>query len=122
MYEPNRAIIKAGLSAEYAYTLGLNMLAPNSHLFISMSPQATLISDFQGRKFQIIERIAYKPKEIIDYLKTNAISKANITIRNFRETTDELKKRYTIKDGGSHYLFFTTDNENQRWMFDCRAI
>ncbi len=118
LYEPNRAIIKAGLCYEYAQSCGLKMLAPQSLFFIS----DLLIENFQGRRFEVIERIWYKPRVIKDYLKTLKIIQANITIRNFRETTDELRKRFRLNDGGNHYLCFTTDNEEVSWLYHCRQI
>jgi predicted Ser/Thr protein kinase len=37
-------------------------------------------------------------------LKNN---KANITIRNFPKTVDQIRKETKIKEGGDSYLFFT---------------
>ena len=53
--------------------------------------EINLLPDFDGRRFEIIERLAYKPKIIKTYFETNGIKQANITTRNFRETPKILK-------------------------------
>lgn len=118
LYEPNRAIIKAGLSSAYAFNLNLHMLSPNSHFFISDE----LKDNFYGRTFKIIERVEYKPKLLKSYFEEHKIKQANVTTRNFRETPEELKKRYKIKDGGDNYLCFTTDQAGISWLFHCMQI
>lgn len=118
LYEPNKSIIKAGLSADYAEYLKIEMLDSNSHFLISDQH----MFDFQGRTFQIIIKILYKPKLIKEYLETESISKVNIITRNFRETTDDLWKRFKLKVGGDVYLCFTTDSQNQCWMYHCKQI
>lgn len=118
LYEPNRAIIKAGHSNDYAFSINLKMLSSNSHFFISDE----LKDDFDGRTFEIIEQAEYKPKLLKTYFEEHKIKQANITTRNFRETAEELKKRYKLKDGGSIYLCFTIDNEGKSWFFNCRQI
>jgi hypothetical protein len=113
LYEPNRAIIKAGLSAEYCAYLKVKMLSLQSHFFVSDQ----LISPFFGRTFQMVKCMPYKPKFIIKYLEINYINKANISCRNFRETPEQLKVRFKLKDGGENYLFFTTDHEKKTWFY-----
>jgi hypothetical protein len=115
LYEPNKAIIKAGLSKDYCEFINANMLAANSHLFVSDHK----IENVFGRTFIIKERIAYKPKLIKAFFNTNSIKKANVTIRNFRETTAQLRERFKLNDGGEDYLFFTTDQDQNAWMFHC---
>jgi hypothetical protein len=39
-------------------------------------------------------------------------NQANITTRNFPYSVQELRRKHKIKDGGSNYLFFTTDADN----------
>jgi len=116
LYEPNKAIIKAGLTAHYGSKIGLKMISVNSHFFIS----DFLVEGFYGRTFDIIERLEYKPKLIKVYLEKNAIRQANITTRNFRETPELLKKRFKIKDGGAITLCFSIDSEGKSWLFHCK--
>ena len=38
----------------------------------------------------------------------SGVSKANIAVRNFPTTVDDLRKKLKLKDGGDVYLFATT--------------
>ena len=39
----------------------------------------------------------------------DGVTHANITVRNFPLTAPQLRRRLKLKDGGSNYLFATTD-------------
>lgn len=114
LYEPNAAIMKSGafdlLSEEYQ----INKLHKNTHLYTSKNP-----IEFPGRRFIIIDQILYNKASIKKELK---LQKANITTRNFPETVSSLRKKLKIKDGGDHYLFFTTLENNQKVILTCRKI
>ena len=43
-----------------------------------------------------------------------AITKANITTRNFPDTAQQIRKKSGIKDGGHTYMFFTTDINDKK--------
>ncbi len=113
LYEPDNTIIKAGLSEEYAEFLGLSPLGPQTHFYISDK----LIDEFQGRVFKVMHRLSYKPKLITEYLKRNGIDRADITVRNFRETSSELSARFKIKQTGGNCLCFANDHQKQAWMY-----
>jgi hypothetical protein len=105
LYEPNASIMKAGAFHSVAKQLNVFKLHQHSHLYTSECLVA-----FPGRGFKIENVIAYNKKE----LKNLAITKANITTRNFPETVEQIRKKLGIKDGGDVYLFFTTDMDNRR--------
>jgi len=113
LYEPNASILKAGgfkvLSAAYC----MKKLHPNSHLYTSDE----LVADFPGRVFRIEKSYSFNKKEMKDLLGN--ISKANISIRNFPSTVDELRKRTKLKDGGDVYLFATTLNSGDKVLLEC---
>lgn len=113
LYEPNASILKAGgfkvLSAAYC----MKKLHPNSHLYTSDE----LVADFPGRVFRIQKSYSFNKKEMKDLLGN--ISKANISIRNFPSTVDELRKRTKLKDGGDVYLFATTLNSGDKVLLEC---
>lgn len=48
--------------------------------------------------------------------------KANITIRNFPDTVETIRKKWKIKDGGNDYCFFTTDTFNNKIVLICSKI
>ena len=105
LYEPNAAILKAGAFHSISKQLDVYKLHKHSHLYT----KNTLL-DFPGRRFKVELMIPYNKKE----LKNSAISKANITTRNFPETVQQIRKKYKINDGGEIYLFFTTNINNKR--------
>ncbi len=74
--------------------------------------------EFPGRSFKIDNVINYNKKE----LKKLSDTKANITVRNFPENVESIRKRFKIKDGGEDYLFFTTINKNQFKVIKCNKI
>lgn len=110
LYEPNAAILKAGAFNTISEKLSVFKLHKHSHLYTSES-----LIPFPGRSFKIEKMILYNKKE----LKELAITKANITTRNFPETVEQIRKKLHIKDGGDVYLFFTTDVDNNKIVIIC---
>lgn len=113
LYEPNSAIQKAGCSRTLAVKYGLGKLHPNSHLFTS----DVLIKDFPGRVFEATEVLGFSKAEI---KKVQTIKKANITIRNFPESVQQLRKRLKIAEGGDNYIFATTMADERKVLILCR--
>lgn len=106
LYEPNSALLKAGAFTIVAKVLTIDKLHKHSHLYSSDS-----LIDFPGKRFKIIEVIAYSKKAIT---KRFSNKKANIIIRNFPETVAQLRGKYKIKDGSDLFLFFTTNLNNDK--------
>ena len=116
LYEPNAAIMKAGCFAELTRRWPVWQLAPNSHLFLS----SERLTDFPGRSFQVIRMGTLNKKQIPTLIKD--IRQANITVRNFPLTVAELRRRLKIKDGGDHYIFASTTENNTHILFVCRKV
>ncbi len=113
LYEPNAAILKAGAFKLIAKDLEVNKINEHSHLYTSKE-----LVQFPGRVFKIENMINYNKKE----LKTFSGRKANITVRNFPENVEKIRKRFKIKEGGDVYLFFTTINNNQFKVIKCTKV
>lgn len=105
LYEPNAAILKSGGFHSISHQLKLFKLHQHSHLYTSQQ-----LVDFPGRCFKIEKLLSFNKKA----LKKEAIKKANITTRNFPETVQQIRKKFSIKDGGNLYLFFTTDIDGNK--------
>ncbi len=101
LYEPNASILKSGAFKIISYILKLSKLHKHSHLYTS-----TKLIDFPGRRFKILEVLPYNKKVITKRLGN---TKANISVRNFPESVNQLRSKYKIKDGGYLYVFFTTN-------------
>jgi hypothetical protein len=113
LYEPNAAILKAGLFTELT-KLGVYKLQKNSHLYTSDA-----LIDFPGRRFKIQHCISYHKKQLSKLIPTK---QANITTRNFPETVAQIRKKTGFKDGGNHYLFFTTNLNNKHIVIICKKV
>ena len=61
----------------------------------------------QGRSFAIESIATMNKKELKQLLA--GLTHANIAVRNFPLTVAQLRKKLKLKDGGSTYLFATTD-------------
>ena len=114
LYEPNAAILKAGLFNEVSHKLKVFKIHKNSHLYTSNK-----IIKFPGRRFEILHQVRYNKKEILKLLPNN---KANITTRNFPETVAQIRNKTNIKEGGDLYLFFTTDINNKLIVLVCKKV
>lgn len=113
LFEPNAAILKAGAFKLIAKDFKVGKFNLHSHLYTSKE-----LVKFPGRSFKIENVIDYNKKE----LKKLSGTKANITVRNFPESVQNIRKRFKIKDGGEDYLFFTTVNNNQFKVIKCARI
>ena len=111
LYEPNSAIMKSGLFHSISEKFKISKLHPNSHLYTSEK-----LADFPGRIFKIEKILPFKPKILKRELN---LEKANISTRNFPKTPEQLTKMLNLKDGGEHYLFFTTDLDGGKIVLHC---
>ena len=89
IYEPSAAILKAGAYKLVAERFGLHKLDINTHLYAS----DTLVPDFPGRIWKIAE--SQEPK---------AKRQANVLIRNYPLTPEQLKKKLHLRDGGTAFV------------------
>jgi len=96
LYEPNAAVMKSGAFNLVSEQFNISKLHKNSHLYTSEH----YISNFPGKIFKIKEVMAYKP--------VKDLSQVNISVRNFPDTPDKVRKKLNLRDGGNIFLFCTT--------------
>lgn len=101
LYEPHPAILKAGAFKTLCEKYGVNKLAANSQLYTS----AHLVENFPGRSMKVVAICKPDMREIAQHIGGD---KANLTVRNFPAKTDELRKKWKLREGGDFYLFATT--------------
>jgi len=114
LYEPNASLLKAGAFSIVSQSFNLLKLHPNSHLYTSDQ----FLPDFPGRIFQVESFFQFHSKELKSQLKN--ILKANITIRNFPNTVNEIRKKTSLREGGDIYLFATTLNDGKKVLIRCK--
>ena len=93
IYEPNAAILKAGAYKLVAQRFGLQKLDVNTHLYTS----ETLVPDFPGRVWKVKEPTPTLPKG-------KEMKQANVLVRNYPLTAEQLKKKLHLRDGGTAYV------------------
>lgn len=113
LYEPNPSLLKSGAFNTTCKYFRINKLQKNSHLYTSDDP----VENFQGRSFKIVN--------VLDFGKhtqktISELQKANITVRNFPENVEYLRKKLKVKDGGEDFLFFTTLYNEKKVVIHCR--
>lgn len=111
LYEPNSAVMKSGVFGAVANHYTLAKLHAHSQLYTSDE-----LVDFAGRRFEIQHILPYGKAEMKQYVEGK---KMNITVRNFPLKTEELQKKWKIKDGGDVYTFFTTNKNGDKTVLIC---
>ena len=91
----------------------IGKLHKHSHLYTS----DTLL-DFPGRRFKIEKQLPFNKK----LFAKERITKANITTRNFPLSVNDIRKKLKINDGGSTYLFFTTNLNGEKIILVCSKL
>ena len=99
LYEPDVTLMKALAFGSLCHRFSVSQLDYDTHLMTSDQ----LIPDFAGRIFEVKEQFPFSSKNL-KRLK-HMIPQANIATRNFPLSTDELRRRTGIRDGGNIYLF-----------------
>lgn len=94
LYEPNAAIIKAGAFRLVGERYSIAKLDTNTHLYTS----DTLLPDFQGRVWKVIDAHLAKPSTLDPKLKYSIIS------RNYPLSPEQMRKKYKLQDGNDCYL------------------
>ena len=113
LYEPNASIQKAGCPKSLGAHYHVDKLHPNSHLYTSIEH----VHDFPGRTFEIVEVLGFSKADI---KRVQSLGKANITVRNFPENVQLLRKRLKLSDGGENYIFATTLNDSSKALIVCK--
>ena len=114
LYEPDVTLMKAGAFGSLCARYPVWQLDVDTHLMTSDE----WIPEFPGRVFEVEEMIPFSSK-VLKRLKKE-IPQANIAVRNFVMTADELRKKTGIKDGGEVYLFGAKVKDMGQMLLICR--
>ena len=116
LFEPNAALLKAGAYKLVSSRFSLDKLHVNSHLYTS----DRLPDEFPGRVFEVVDCFSFSHSE--QKRLHQVTSKANISVRNFPSSVEELRKKLKLADGGDFYLFATTLADNQKRLVLSRKV
>jgi len=114
LYEPNSSVMKSGLFKSVGSSFSLSKLHVNTHLYTSLEHK----TDFPGRVFEVVKIWGNTKQELKELVLK--IPKANISVRNFPLTVEEIRKKIKIKDGGEIYLFACTLADGKKAIIECR--
>lgn len=98
LYEPSPAIMKIAPWSEICSRWPeLRKMSPNSHLFVS----ADRVEGFPGKELRIESILNKKEIKSLKGMKTNVLT------RNYPLSSDQLKKKCGVTDGGDIFLIGT---------------
>lgn len=100
IYIPNNAILKAGVFNLISQRFGLKKLHPNTHIYTSDQKS----DDFPGRILEM---------KVIDSKQIKKKEQFNIISKNYPLKPEDIKKKYSLKDGGEAYLIFTQSKQGK---------
>jgi hypothetical protein len=113
LYEPNAAVLKAGAFKSFALQYGLQKLHEHTHLYTSMERVAAV----PGRVFEVLHTCKYDKKTLLSALPTPM---AHVATRNFPDSSEQVRRKLGLRDGGDFYLFALTDMAARRVVCVCR--
>ncbi len=96
IYEPNSSILKSGAFKLTGKKLNLKKLHVNTHLYTSDE----VLNSFPGKVFEISVELKNPKKEI----EKQAF---HLLVKNYPLKTEEVRKKYKIKEGNDSTLIFT---------------
>jgi len=112
LYEPDAALLKSGAFNLIATRYNLQKLSAQTHLYTS----AEINTEFPGRIFQVLRTIS--PGD----LKKEKDLSGNVITRNYRDTPENLIKKYRIKSDDKRFLVFTEMNKKGFVVIEANII
>ncbi len=100
LFEPGKALLKAG-AFDLPCRYGLEKLSQHTHLYLA-SARVEALQPF-GKWFRILETLPLDKRAMRDIGRR--YPRASVTARNIPLTSDALRKKLGVADGGSVHIF-----------------
>ena len=114
LFEPGKAMLKAG-AFDLPCRYGMAKIGRHTHMYTGPVPEE--LRPF-GKVYEILETVPLNNRSIKDIAKR--YSRASVTARNIPLTSDQLRKKLGVKDGGSIHIFgIHSDEQNANLLFVC---
>ena len=110
LYEPYPAVMKMQPIKTLSGRFNAIKLHQNTHIYVSTK----IITDFPGDCYKINKIYPFSSRIIKDVAKD--YPRANIAVRNFIMSADELRKRLKIKDDSKYRLYGVTISNGDRLL------
>lgn len=114
LFQPSKALRKAGAFRLLSARFGLAKLAPSTHLYTGDTPTP----DFPGKTFEVTEVLPWN-NATIKALRQR-YDRIDLTALNFLLDTDALRHRLNIPAGGPTHAFTTTLYDRQKVLIVCQ--
>ncbi|MAM92752.1 MAG: hypothetical protein CMI15_14965 [Opitutaceae bacterium] len=115
LYEANPSIMKGGGFKVLGDRIGIPLVHPRTRFYASDQ----LISDFPGRVFEILGQGELRRKSASELFPDR---QANVMARNVGLSSEELKNRLKLRDGGSLYAIGAMDVSGKRRLLKCIRV
>ncbi len=116
LYEPNASILKAGAFKTVCRRFAVQKLAPDTHLYTS----ATLIDDFPGRRWRIIDSASFAKKDLRRLLA--GIDAADLSVRGFPASVAMLRRQLHLREGGNSHFIASTLVDSTKILFRVERV
>jgi hypothetical protein len=113
LFEPNASLMKGLCFGPLSQLFDLRAVGINSHLFVAPAASGRL----PGRRF-VVDGVSGLGRRAVRELLGD-IKTANVSVRNFPLSADQLRRRLKLRDGGDVYLFGTTAADGQHILLRC---
>lgn len=116
LYEPNASIMKAGAFKTIAKRLGVQKLAPSTHLYASN----ILLPQFPGRCWEVLDFSTFSKRDLRRLLAD--IEAADLTVRGFPASVATLRKQLRLREGGDAHLMATTQSDGTKLLLRVQLV
>lgn len=116
LFEPGKALLKAG-AFDLPCRYGLEKLEQHTHLYRA-SARVEALTPF-GKWFRILETVPLDKRSMKEVGRR--YPRASVTARNIPMTSDELRKRMGVADGGSVHIFGAKATSGNQ-LFVCESL
>ena len=118
LYDPVVGAKKLGCMDHLGAGFDLFKLNKHTHLYHSKD----WIKYFSGRIFEVLHGFSPSHKSLIKWFKNYSSKFINIWSLNYPLSSQEIKKKYNIQDGGEQTLIFTHLYPDHHWVFLVKRV
>lgn len=117
LFDPGKALLKAGAFALPCYRFGMSKIERHTHIYVSPEPVPEQLRPF-GRVLEILEVAPLDKRSLKEIGKK--YGKADVTACNIPLTSDELRRKAGMQDGAPLHLYGVKSAEGNLLLI-CKA-
>ena len=114
LFQPSRAVRKAGAFRLVSQRFALAKLAPSTHLYTGDEA----CDAFPGKRFEVLEAIPWSKEALRSLARRHP--RLEMTALNFPLDTEALRRRSGIAAGGELHLFATSLHDKSKILILCK--